>query len=113
MAAWTTAVGMPGSALIGGSLGLLLGSQGDILFGVDTQIVGVVVGAVIGSLLPRSRALGSVVHAAAAGAGVALPALAFVGRGRVTPEVLWTMTAIAIIGSGMIDTVIRRVEQRR
>ena len=107
-----TLLAMYGSGILGGSAGLLLPSQGDILFNIDSRIIGAILGAVLGSLLPRSRTLTGIAHATAAGLGVAVPVLVFVGSKRVVPEVLWSMVATAAICSGLVSVVVARLERR-
>ncbi len=107
-----TLLAMYGSGILGGSAGLLLGSQGDILFNIDTGIVGAILGAVLGSLLPRSGTLTGIARATAAGSGVAVSTLIFEGSKRVAPEVLWGMVALAAICSGLVSVVVARLERR-
>jgi hypothetical protein len=40
-----------GGGILGGALGLFVGSQYDIILNVDAQIVGLVLGSMVGSLL--------------------------------------------------------------
>ena len=107
-----TLLAMYGSGILGGSAGLLLGSQGEILFDIDTGIVGMILGAVLGSLLPCTRALTGIARATAAGPGVAVSTLIFVGSKRVGTEVLWGMVAPAAICSGFVSVMVARLERR-
>lgn len=95
-----------GAAIIGGSVGLLVGRQADIIFDVDAGIVGMIAGAVLGSLLPLSPALNPGLRVIPAGLGVLLPALVVIGSARVAPEVLWGMTAVAMLCSGLLSVII-------
>jgi peptidoglycan/LPS O-acetylase OafA/YrhL len=95
-----------GTSLLGGSTGLLLGRQADLLFNIDAGIVGLVVGALVGSLLPLMRSVHLAIRLAAAGVGVAVPILGVVGSARVAPEVFWGMIVLAMACSAMINTLI-------
>lgn len=95
-----------GCSVLGSSVGYLIGSQGDIIFNIDAHIVGGVLGAVIGSLVPRFPVLGTFAHAAAAGCGVAVPTLVLLRAGRAVPEVIGGMILVAVIGSVCVNAVI-------
>lgn len=98
-----------GCGVLGGSAGYLLGSQGDTIFSIDMRIVGVVLGAVIGSLVPRAPVLGTFAPVAAAGFGVAAPTFTLWVSGRAAPEVIGGMILTASVGSGWISAVITRM----
>jgi len=98
-----------GCSILGSSIGYLIGSQGDIIFAIDTRIIGVVAGAVIGSLIPRAPALGTFAHAAAAGVGVAATTSTLLASGRAAPQVIAALILAASIGSGCMNMIITRV----
>ena len=98
-----------GCGVLGSSVGYLIGSQGDTSFAIDTRIVGVVLGAVIGSLIPRAPVLGTFAHVAAAGVGVAAATFTLLVSGRAVPEVIWGMIIAASIGSGCMNIIITRI----
>jgi hypothetical protein len=98
-----------GASLLGGSIGLLVGRQADLFFSIDAGIVGLLVGAVVGSLLPFTRSAHLLLRLPAAGAGVVLPALVMVGSARVAPEVVWSMIGLAMVCSAIISALIRLI----
>jgi peptidoglycan/LPS O-acetylase OafA/YrhL len=103
-----------GASLLGGGIGLALGRQADVLFNIDAGIVGLLVGAVVGSLLPFTRSAHPVIRLLAAGVGVALPILFLVGSARVTPAVFWGMMILVMVCSAIINALISlipRVDQ--
>jgi hypothetical protein len=98
-----------GCGMVGGAVGYLIGSLGDTILAIDTRIVGVVLGAVLGSLLPRTPALGTLTYAAAAGIGVAATTFPLVVSGRAAPDVVWGVIIVAAIGSAGMNIVVRRI----
>jgi hypothetical protein len=96
-----------GLSILGGGIGLIVGRQADTIFNVDAGIIGMVTGATISSLLPLSSPLNPILRFAAAGLGVALPMLVFVGSSRVAPEVFWGMIVLAMCCSGLISLLTR------
>lgn len=102
-----------GAAIIGGSIGLLAGRQADVIFDVDAGIVGMIAGAALGSTLPLSPALNPGLRVIPAGLGVLLPALVVIGSARVAPEVLWGMTAVAMLCSGLLSAAIYLARRAR
>ena len=92
--------------IVGGSLGLLIGMQGDQLLHVDSGIVGAVLGAILGSVLPRLRRPLKAVHLGSATLGVLVPVLGFIGIQRVALEVLVSMTTVAVLGSAILVTIL-------
>ena len=90
-----------GCSILGGVVGLLIGRQGDILFGVDTQIVGLVLGVSVGNILVmafRSSKRTSSLTNALGAAGSVISILAIEpGPGHVLAEVALIMAVAAAL----------------
>ena len=94
--------------VVGGSVGLLVGMQGDQFLNIDSGMVCVVLGAVLGSVLTRWQGQMKVVRVGAAGLGILVPVFSFIGIQRVALEILVSMTMAAILGTAILVTVFNR-----
>lgn len=98
-----------GASIAGGSVGLLVGRQANLVFGVDAGIIGLIAGAVFGGTLLPAKVLKPALGSVAVGLGVLLPALLLIGSARIAPAVVWGMVAVAMLCSGLISLMIRCV----
>jgi hypothetical protein len=92
------------SGMLGGSIGLAIAQQGDLILNIDSSMMGVVVGAVIGSVIPHVQRPMTAIPLVAAALGVLVPVLGFVGIQRVAPEVLLGLTGVAVVSSSIVAT---------
>lgn len=109
----TALIATLGCSIFGAVGGLALGSLGDTVLHIDSRIFGVVAGATLGSLLMRHAAIGSNVHAAAAGISVFMPTIIQLVLHRAAPEVVAGMITTAIVCSGLLHVVRIRLESRK
>jgi hypothetical protein len=91
--------------VVGGSVGLLVGMQGDHFLNIDSAMVGVVLGAVLGSVLTPWHGQMKVARLGSAALGILIPILSFIGIQRVSLEILIGMTMGAILGTAILVTV--------
>ncbi len=96
------------SSILGGTAGFLLGGSGGVLFTLDAQIVGVLIGVVAGSLVPRPRGVASLSRAVAAALAVVIVVLGLVGPHHVAGEVMLGMVAVAGVSAVAGNMVLAR-----
>ena len=75
-----------GFSMIGAVLGFWLGSYGDIIFNIDTQIVGSILGAVCGGLLLGQATMNRLVRAVLSAIAAGTPGLYMLGQNRAVLE---------------------------
>ena len=97
------------SSILGGMAGFLLGGFAGLLFTIDAQIVGVLVGVVAGSLVPRPRRVTSLSRAVVAALAVVIVVLWLVGPQHVAGEVMLGMVAVAAISAFAGNMVLARL----
>ena len=97
------------SSILGGTAGFLLGGFAGVLLTIDAQIVGVLVGVVAGSLVPRPRGVASLSRAVAAALAVIIVVLELVGPHHVAGEVMLGMVAVAGVSAFAGNMVLARL----
>lgn len=88
-----------GLSLIGGLLGCWLGSYGDIVLNVDTQIVGLVFGAIAGGWLLGHTTQGQLMRAVITAVAAGVPAFYLVTQNQAIVLVAVAVVLLAGLGS--------------
>lgn len=92
------------STTVGGLVGVLVTSPLDLLFNIQAEIVGMIGGVLLGTLLFQ-RSNHAAIVAPIAGLGTVLALLIWPGIDQTIPEVVGGMALVAALGSGILAAI--------